>query len=217
MCSRKRCIIDRDNLYGQVHYPFRIKGANAGRFLIELITLPVASMMTFGFIPLALLMFGVPLVPESWQMPWFIVTATLVLASVPLSWTFGKASVYDSRKEEFSAGITLLGRRVRAWRWPANLFTGISWGHKGVSRGVTSVVRLRCIIDGYLVDSFLDAHHKEEAREMAERLSEKSGLPLLGEEFTGSQHDLNDLRRHSWLTVKYGKPKRASAAAGDEE
>jgi hypothetical protein len=50
---------------------------------------------------------------------------------------------------------------------------------------------------------------------MATRLSEISGVPLLDEEFTGSQHDLNDLRRHSWLTAKYGKPKSLSTAAGD--
>jgi len=49
---------------------------------------------------------------------------------------------------------------------------------------------------------------------MATRLPGISGLPLLDEEFTGPQHDLNDLRRHAWLTAKYGKPKRMSATAG---
>jgi hypothetical protein len=213
--NSKRRIIDRDNRYGQVRYAFRIGGANPGRFLIELIAMPMVSMMTFGFIPLALLLFGVNLVPDSWEMPWFMVTATLVVASVPLSWTFGNESFYDADREEFTARITLLGHPVRTWSWPNNLFTGISWGNKGQTRGCISVVRLRCIIDGYLVDSFLYADHKEEAREMAARLSEISGLPLLGEEFTGSQHDLNDLRRHAWLTVKYGKSKCVSAAAGD--
>lgn len=215
MLNRKRRIIDRDNRYGQVLYAFRIGVASPGRFLIELIAMPMASMMTFGFIPLALLLFGVNLVPDSWQMPWFGVTAALVLASVPLSWTFGNESFYDADSEEFRARITLLGHPVRTWSWPKNLFTGISWGNKGQTRGRISVVRLRCIIDGYLVDSFLHAHNKVEAREMAGRLSGISGLPLLGEEFTGSQHDLNDLRRHAWLTAKYGKPKRMSATAGD--
>lgn len=215
MFNRKRRIIDQDGLYGQVLYAFRIGGENPGRFLIELIAMPMASMMTFGFVPLALLLFGVQLVPDSWQMPWFVVTAMLILASVPLSWTFGNESFYDADREEFTERITLLGRPVRTWSWPKNLFTGISWGNKGQTRGRISVVRLSCMIDGYLVDSFLHAHDNEEAREMAARLSEISGLPLLGEEFTGSQHDLNDLRRHSWLTAKYGKPKSVSAVAGD--
>ena len=215
MFNRKRRTIDQDGLYGQVLYVFRIGGEYPGPLLLELIAMPMASMMTFGFVPLALLLFGVHLVPDSWQMPWFLVTAMLVLASVPLSWTFGNASFYDADREEFTARITLLGRTIRKSSWPKNLFTGISWGNKGQTRGRISVVRLRCLVDGYLVDSFLHARHKEEAREMAERLSEISGLPLLGEEFTGSQHDLNDLRRHAWLTAKYGKAKRASAISVD--
>jgi hypothetical protein len=90
MLNRKRRTIDRDNRHGQVFHALRIGGANPGRFLIELIAMHVASIMTFGFVP------------------------------VP------------------------------------------------------------------------------------------------GPEFTGSQHDLSDLRRHSWLAAKYGKPKRTSATADDQ-
>jgi hypothetical protein len=66
-------------------------------------------------------------------------------------------------------------------------------------------VRLKCKVDDYLVDSYFYANSTAQAQELAQRLSEVSGLPVLGEDFTGQQHELNDLRCHAWLTKKYGR------------
>jgi len=208
MFNKQTVFFERDDVIGQVDYPFRIGGSNFLRIALEAIAKPMMAVMTFGFIPLALLLFGIHFVPGSWQNAYALIMGGLVIASVPVARSFKTEAIYSREKETFEQCSCLLGRKFRHWSWPKNLFAGISYGSKGLTRGSTSVVRLRCSIDGYLVDSFFYARHKQEAEAMARRLAEFSGLQVIGEEYTGTQHNLNDLRHHPWLTAKYGKARQ---------
>ncbi|MGD8528872.1 MAG: hypothetical protein PVH06_09380 [Methyloceanibacter sp.] len=165
----------------------------------------MAAMITFGFVPLAFLLFGVHFVSPAWQNGYVLITGLFVVASVPASWTFRNEAIYRIEEGVFEKNLVFLGFRIKSWKWPKNLFEGISYGNKGLSKGRASVVRLRCKVDDYLVDSYFYANSAVQAQELAQRLSEVAGLPVLGKEFTGQQHELNDLRRHAWLTKKYGR------------
>lgn len=211
MLEKRTDDFERDGIFRQVSYPFRIGKNSFSETALEAIAKPMAAMTVFGFIPLALLLFGVHFVPATWQNTYALLMAAGVIASVPVSWTFRYESIYHINKELFENNISLMGYRFRFWEWPKALFTGITYGRKGLTRGVTNVVRLNSKVDGYLVDCFLYAYHTDEAKEFARKLSQASGLPVIGEEFTGSQHDLNDLRHHAWLAARYGKVNPSNA------
>jgi hypothetical protein len=205
MFEKQTSYVESNGDFGQVSFPFRTSATNLARKALEVVLLAMAAIITFGFLPLAFLLFGVHFVPANWQNPYALVMGLLVIASVPASWTFRNEAIFRPKEGIFEKNLVFLGLKIRSWAWPKNLFNGISYGNKGLSKGITSVVRLKCKVDGYLVDSYFDAKNTAEAGELAQRLSEVSGLPVLGEEFTGSQHELNDLRRHAWLVAKKGR------------
>lgn len=203
MFNKQTGYIEGNGFVGQIDFPFRVVGGNLFRAAFEIIAKPIMSIMLFGFLPLAFLLFGIHIIPGGWKNAYALLMGLLVVASIPLSWTFKREAIYRIDSGTFENYVYILGYKFRSWVWPRTLFTGISYGNKGLDSARTSVVRLKCKVEGYLVDSFFYAHNTSEAEELARRLSVLSGLPVIGQEFTGPQHNLNDLRRNAWLTAKY--------------
>lgn len=182
----------------QSHYPFRTAPAQPLPWLFEALFKTLLALISFGMLP-AFLMLAVIAFPEPWRVPYLLLMVTLLLAAVPLSWTYRSTVDFDVERAEFSESRYLLGRRMIHRHWSRKLFKAVSYGGKGLPGGMTYVVRLHCIVEGFLLDSFLAADSLQQAREQAENLAKISGLELVEEQFSGGQTSHNDLRSNSWL------------------
>ena len=167
MFDKQTGYFEKDGAFGQVDFPFRANSKNLARRSLEGFLLAMAAMITFGFVPLAFLLFGVHFVPPDWLSVYALITGLFVMASVPASWTFRNEAIYRIEEGAFEKNVVFLGFIIKSWKWPKNLFKGISYGNKGLSKGRTAVVRLKCKVDGYLVDSYFYANSTAQAQELA--------------------------------------------------
>lgn len=205
MSTENPRIIDQDGLFGLDEYPFRLQRNGPERVLEAFVKLFMWPVMITGLLwgPalfLLLINLNVRLLPQSLAGGIFLVGGLAVfLAAEAFLWRWQERHHYDAAAERFCLDRRLL-KRWKTQCWNADSFSGISVGHR-LSRGYggSPVVRLHAKVEGFLLDAFLNATSLEQARELAARLAELSGLPLLEERNTGPQDDLNDLRKNPWL------------------
>lgn len=201
-------LIDDGRFFGQAVRPGRLAQSGPSRFLegfIKLFMLPNMIMLVFMSIPLIIwpLVLDVGLGIHLDQLRGIVIALTWILG-----WMFGvmvmdswrAEAVFDRETRSFHSRTWILGREFKSRAFPLDVFTAISVGKKLHDEGGVWVVRLLTAVEGYRLDAWLTGIDLEQARAVAQRLHEYTGLPVQQEPLTtGPQHALDDLRGNEWM------------------
>ncbi len=185
-------------------YPFRFrKGLPLWEIFQGGVFKWIFATMTFGVLPLMLLMFITPFLASAQRDTWALMMLGFYLLSLLCAMNWRRTNWYDKLRQEFGSTSQLFQYRIGSHHWPLAIFQGISFGSMMWGRMLrNTVIRIRCIEEGFLVDRLFTLSSGPEARQVAERLASATGLSLDGEETTGTQHELNDLRGNGWMVSR---------------
>ena len=188
--------LDTDQLYGQFVWPGRLAKRNAW-LLVEVplkwIVLPglLYAFPLFAGMAAALLI-DTPLAHTLFLAYW----AVLWVLAFAVIRNYRKVNYYDKQQKTFHENIYLFDKRLRARSWPRSDFSGVSCGsHRSYGSRPFLAVRLHGHHLGQMLLAFLGADTHEDMTNIATTLARVAGLPLLPEQSTGSQHQLDDMRQ----------------------
>jgi hypothetical protein len=196
-------LLDTDQIYGQDVWPGRLAKRNAW-LLVEIpfkwMVLPGLLFAFPLFIGMAVaLLIDTPLAHALFLAYW----AVLWVLAFAVIRNYRTVNYYDKRAQTFHEDIYLFNKRLRARSWPRSDFSGVSCGRHWTSgSGPFLAVRLHGHHLGQMLLAYLGADTREEMIDLATTLARVADLPLLPEQSTGSQHQLDDMRQEKrWANV----------------